>query len=81
MVLKRAQTLAGAAAGALLLTLAAPTAVRSQPVPRFAQPDVPSPVARSRALPSWTRQDVRSLTVEREHLRAQRIIARICSGC
>jgi hypothetical protein len=75
------RTLAGAAAGALLLSLAVPTAARSQPVPRFAQPDVPSPTAGSRPLPYWTSRDVRSPTVEREHRRAQRIIDRICSGC
>ena len=74
------RTLAGAA-GAFLLTLAVPTAVRSQPVPRFAQSDVPSPTARSLPPPYRTIQDLRSPTVEREHLRAQRIINRICSGC
>ncbi|TXN72353.1 hypothetical protein FV230_05300 [Methylobacterium sp. WL6] len=81
MILRRTKTLARAAAGALLLTLMVPTAVRSQPVPRFAQPDVPSPTGRPLAPPYRTIRDLRSPTVEREHLRAQRIINRICSGC
>ena len=79
MVFSRTKPLAGAA-GALLMTLTIPTAVRSQPVPRFAQPDVPSLAAGSRPLPYRTIRDVRSRTVEREHGRAQRIINRICSG-
>lgn len=71
----------GAATGALLLILTVPTAARSQPIPRSAQPDVPSPIARSLPSPYRTIRDFRSPTVEREHLRAQRIINRICSGC
>ncbi|MCJ2065496.1 hypothetical protein MKK63_22690 [Methylobacterium sp. J-088] len=63
------------------MILAVPNAVRSQPVPRFAQPDVPNPTARSLPPPYRTIRDLRSPTVEREHLRAQRIINRICSGC
>ncbi|TXN44662.1 hypothetical protein FV233_14055 [Methylobacterium sp. WL7] len=81
MILGQTKPLAGAAAGALLLALTAPTAVRAQPVPRFAQPDVPSPTARPLPPPYRTIRDLRSPTVEREHLRAQRIINRICSGC
>ena len=81
MISERTKPFARAAAGALLLTLTAPTAVRSQPIPRFAQPDVPSPTARSLPPPYRTIRDLRSPTVEREHLRAQRIINRICSGC
>ena len=81
MVLKQTRTLAGAAAGVLLLSLAVPTAALSQAVPRFAQPDVPSPAAGVRPLPYWMSRDVRSPTAEREHIRAQRIINHICSGC
>ncbi|SDM77839.1 hypothetical protein SAMN05216360_103349 [Methylobacterium phyllostachyos] len=81
MIYKRTKPLAGAAAVALLMTLTGTTVVRSQPVPRFAQPDVPSLAGGSRQLPYRTFRDVRSPTVEREHLRAQRIIGRVCSGC
>ncbi|MCJ2050699.1 hypothetical protein [Methylobacterium sp. J-070] len=81
MIFKRKKSLPGAAAGALLLSLAVPAAALSQTVPRFAQPDVPSPTARSRPLLHGTSRDVRSPTIEREHIRAQRIINRICSGC
>jgi hypothetical protein len=72
---------AGAAIGTLLLALAVPTAARSQPVPRFAQPDVPSPAATIHPRPSGTSRDARSPVVEREHLKAQRIINRVCSAC
>jgi hypothetical protein len=81
MIIRRTRTFAGATAGALLLTFTVPTAVQSQPIPRFAQPDVPSLTARSLPPPNRTIRDLRSPTVEREHLRAQRIINRICSGC
>ncbi|KAA0122328.1 hypothetical protein CIW48_18865 [Methylobacterium sp. P1-11] len=72
---------AGAAIGASLAALTTPTAAEAQPVPRFAQPDVPSPSAISRPLPFWTHRDLRSPAVEREHIRAQRVINRICTGC
>jgi hypothetical protein len=64
-----------------VLSLAVPTTARSQPVPRFAQPDVPSPAATAHPLPSWWSRDSRSPAAEREHLKAQRIINRVCSGC
>lgn len=72
---------AGAARVTLVLSLAVPTAARSQPVPRFAHPGVPSPAAMARPIPFAMGPDLRSATVEREHMRAQRIINRICSGC
>ncbi|KQQ24932.1 hypothetical protein ASF58_15940 [Methylobacterium sp. Leaf125] len=81
MVLMRTRPIAGTAARALLLFLALPSAALSQPAPRFAQVDLPSPAARLRPLLHATSREVRSPTLEREHLRAQRIINRICSGC
>lgn len=81
MVLKRTRTITGAAARALLLSLAVPAAALSQTIPRFAQFDVPTSTARSRPLLHATSPEVRLPTLEREHLRAQRIINRVCSGC
>ncbi|TXN06000.1 hypothetical protein FV242_02200 [Methylobacterium sp. WL64] len=81
MIAHRTRITAGAAIAALLLPLAVPTAVRSQPAPRFTQPDVPSLAATTVPLSSRTSRDWRSPAVEREHLRAQRVISRVCSGC
>ncbi|GJD40795.1 hypothetical protein OICFNHDK_3270 [Methylobacterium bullatum] len=81
MVFKRTRTIASTAARALLLSLAVPTAALSQTVPRFVQLDVPRLASPSRPLLSSTSREVRSPTLEREHLRAQRIINRVCSGC
>lgn len=81
MIHCRTRSTAGAALAALVLSLAVPTAARSQPVPRFAQPDVPSPAAMAHPVPSWRSPDARAPDVAREHLRAQRIINRVCSGC
>ncbi|CAM3014677.1 hypothetical protein JHFBIEKO_0459 [Methylobacterium mesophilicum] len=77
----RTRITAGAAIGVILLPLAVPTAARSHPAPRFTQPDVPSLAAINHPLASRTSRDVRSPAVEREHLRAQRVISRVCSGC
>jgi hypothetical protein len=81
MIHQRTRFTAGAAVATLILALAAPNAARSQPMPRFAQPDVPSPAASAHTLPSWRSRDFRSPDVEREHLKAQRIISRVCSRC
>ncbi|MBP1180653.1 hypothetical protein JOE48_002617 [Methylobacterium sp. PvR107] len=81
MINPRKRSTAGAAVATLLLSLAAPNAALSQPMPRFAQPDVPSPAATAHTLPSWRSQASRSPDVEREHLKAQRIMNRVCSGC
>ncbi|WP_331300771.1 hypothetical protein [Methylobacterium oryzae] len=70
-----------AATGTLLMVLTSPNAAGAQPVPRFAQPDVPGLAAITRARPFRTDQDARSPIVEREHVRAQRIINRVCTGC
>jgi hypothetical protein len=77
----RTRSTAGAATAAFVLALAAPNAAWSQPIPRFAQPDVPSLAAVAHPLPALRGQDSRSPAVEREHLKAQRIINRVCSGC
>lgn len=81
MISHRTRAAAATALGTLLTVLAAPTAAPAQPVPRFAQPDVPSVAAIARARPFRTDLDLRSPAVEREHSRAQRIIARVCSRC
>jgi hypothetical protein len=81
MIHYRTRFTAGAAIAAFVLALAAPNAAWSQPIPRFAQPDVPSPVATAHPLPALRGQDSRSPAVEREHLKARRIINRVCLGC
>lgn len=81
MIPSRIRAAAIAATGALFLSLVAPTAARSQPVLRVAQSGGPDRATVSLPLPPWTGRDIRSPTVEREHVRAQRIIARVCTGC
>ncbi|WCS27381.1 hypothetical protein LOK46_11345 [Methylobacterium sp. NMS14P] len=81
MISHRTRAAAAPAIGTLLMVLAAPTEARAQPVPRFAQADVPSLAAIIHARPFRTDLDLRSPTVEREHARAQRIIGRVCTGC
>ncbi|QRE76746.1 hypothetical protein F1D61_27200 [Methylobacterium aquaticum] len=77
MIASRTRRAAVAATGALLLCLAVPTTARSQPDPRVAQPGGAIPPA----LPSPAGRESRPPAVEREHVRAQRIIARVCTGC
>jgi hypothetical protein len=72
---------ADAASCILLLSLFAPDAARAQPLPRFAQPGIPGPAAIARPPLLGTRRDARSPDVEREHLKAQRIIDRVCGRC
>ncbi|GJD64668.1 hypothetical protein MPEAHAMD_4853 [Methylobacterium frigidaeris] len=81
MISSRMKTAAIAATGALLLSPAAPFTAQSQPLPRVAQPGIPNRAGIVLPLTSWTDRDARSPTVEREHVRAQRIIARVCTGC
>ncbi|KMO36348.1 hypothetical protein ACQVP2_24550 [Methylobacterium aquaticum] len=81
MIPARTRIAAVAATGTLLLSLAVSTAARSQPDPRVVQPGGPSRAAILIALPSSAVRDARSAAIEREHVRAQRIIARVCTGC
>ena len=81
MILNRAAASAGAFGGALLLFLTVAPAARAEPVPRFTQPDVPTLDPVIRPAPSWANRESRPATVEDEHVRAQRIINRVCVGC
>ncbi len=81
MIPSRTRTAAVAATGALLLTQAAPTTARSQPALGVAQPGAPDRVAIPPSPLARIGREARPAAVEREHVRAQRVIARICTGC
>lgn len=72
-----------AALGTLLTALSGTGVVWAEPVRRRAQLDVASvgAVAGARPGPSAAEQELRPAAVVREHLTAQRIIDRVCTGC
>lgn len=81
MIVNRTAASAGALGGTLLLVLTVTSAARAEPVPRFTQSDVPNLASIIRPVPSWTNRESRPAVVEYEHVRAQRIINRVCAGC
>ncbi|MFE1599730.1 hypothetical protein [Methylobacterium sp. ID0610] len=67
--------------GTLLLTMSGTGAARAEPVQRLAHRDVATVGSLARSIPSPDERDPRPANVVREHLKAQRIIDRVCTGC